>query len=204
MVSGHVRLAKAQISLRIRAVWSGPSLSANRIIRYYRMNGQTVSAWMILCACAVGSISANFAHVRMHFFAWRGLYIFQHKAVEYGNAIGIDVLTRGMVNNGGLYGRSSTYDLISTTALFPEYYEPCYGRRETKLYLRTCVTYVDSDHPAHAQKYPGRTFCSVQWFRWRQWRPWSDCVYAQSDLGLRCPYMPEPTHMSKDMFSPIY
>ena len=29
--------AKAQISLRIRAVWSGPSLPANRIIGYYRM-----------------------------------------------------------------------------------------------------------------------------------------------------------------------
>ena len=79
------------------------------------------------------------------------IYIFQHKAIEYGNDIGINVLTRGMVNNGGLYGRSSTCDLISTTALFPEYYEPCYGRRETKLYLRTWVTCVDSDHPAHAQ-----------------------------------------------------
>ena len=32
-----MRTAKAQISLRIRAVWSGPSLSANRIIGYYRM-----------------------------------------------------------------------------------------------------------------------------------------------------------------------
>ena len=32
-----MRTAKAQISLRIRAVWSGSSLSANRIIGYYRM-----------------------------------------------------------------------------------------------------------------------------------------------------------------------
>ena len=30
-VCGHMRTAKAQIRLRIRAVWSGPSLSANRI-----------------------------------------------------------------------------------------------------------------------------------------------------------------------------
>ena len=29
--------AKAQISLRIRAVWSGPSLSANKIIGYYKV-----------------------------------------------------------------------------------------------------------------------------------------------------------------------
>ena len=34
-VFGHMRTAKAQISLRIRAVWSGPSLSAYRIIGYY-------------------------------------------------------------------------------------------------------------------------------------------------------------------------
>ena len=36
-VFGHIRTAKAQISLRIRAGWSGPSLSANRIIGYYRI-----------------------------------------------------------------------------------------------------------------------------------------------------------------------
>ena len=36
-VFGHMRTVKAQISLRIRAVWSGPSLSANRIIGFYRM-----------------------------------------------------------------------------------------------------------------------------------------------------------------------
>ena len=36
-VFGHVRTAKAQISLRISAVWSGPSLSANWIIGYYTM-----------------------------------------------------------------------------------------------------------------------------------------------------------------------
>ena len=36
-VYGQVRTAKAQISLHIHAVWSGPSLSANRIIGYYRM-----------------------------------------------------------------------------------------------------------------------------------------------------------------------
>ena len=32
-----MRTAKAQISLRIRAVWSRPSVSANRIIGYYKM-----------------------------------------------------------------------------------------------------------------------------------------------------------------------
>ena len=34
---GHMRTAKAQISLRIRAVWSWPSLSLTRINGYYKM-----------------------------------------------------------------------------------------------------------------------------------------------------------------------
>ena len=33
-VSGHMRTAKAQISLRIRAGWSGPSLHVYRIIEF--------------------------------------------------------------------------------------------------------------------------------------------------------------------------
>ena len=37
MPSAHARTAKAQIRLRIRAVWSGPSLSAARIIGDNRM-----------------------------------------------------------------------------------------------------------------------------------------------------------------------
>ena len=36
-VSRHMRTSKVQIRLRVRAVWSGPSLSANRIIGYCRM-----------------------------------------------------------------------------------------------------------------------------------------------------------------------
>ena len=37
MLSGHARIAKAQIRLRVCAVWSEPSLSANIIIGYNRM-----------------------------------------------------------------------------------------------------------------------------------------------------------------------
>ena len=48
----HTRIAKAQIKLRIRAAWSGPSLSANRNIGYYRMFQWKVTARMRLCACA--------------------------------------------------------------------------------------------------------------------------------------------------------
>ena len=46
----YMRTAKAQISLRIRAVWSGPSLSANRIIGYYKikyMNGEQRPGWYL-------------------------------------------------------------------------------------------------------------------------------------------------------------
>ena len=50
-ILGHMPTAKVQLSLRICAVWSGPSLSANRIIGHYRMNQWTANARMRLCAC---------------------------------------------------------------------------------------------------------------------------------------------------------
>ena len=71
-VFGHMRTAKAQISLRIRAVWSGPSLSANRIIEYYRMYQWTAKTRIRPCARAEWCYSAQFAHARRHLFAWRG------------------------------------------------------------------------------------------------------------------------------------
>ena len=66
----HMRTAKAQIRLRICAVWSGPSVSANRIIGYYRMYEWRAKARMIFCACTGWSEFARFAHVRRHSFAW--------------------------------------------------------------------------------------------------------------------------------------
>ena len=81
-VFGHMRAAKAQISLRIRAVWSGPSLSANKIIGYYRMYEWRAKARMILCACKRWSKSANFEHVRRHVFAWGGPYDTQRKKMD--------------------------------------------------------------------------------------------------------------------------
>ena len=44
-IFGHMRTAKAQISLRFRAVWSGPSLSGNRITGYYEMDGVQRPGW---------------------------------------------------------------------------------------------------------------------------------------------------------------
>ena len=51
-LSVQMRTEKAQISLSIRAVWSGPSLSANRIIGHYRMYKWRANTQMRLCACA--------------------------------------------------------------------------------------------------------------------------------------------------------
>ena len=47
-----MRTAKAQIRLRGRAVWSGHSLSADRIIWHHRMYQWRANARMKLCACA--------------------------------------------------------------------------------------------------------------------------------------------------------
>ena len=63
----HIRIAKAQISLRIYAGWSGPSLSADRIIGYYRMYESRANVGFVRCACAGWAESAYFAHARRHF-----------------------------------------------------------------------------------------------------------------------------------------
>ena len=73
-VFGHMLTEKAQISLCIHAVWSGPSLSAARIIEYYRMYQWRAKSWIRPCAWASWCESAHFAHTQRHFFAWRGQY----------------------------------------------------------------------------------------------------------------------------------
>ena len=59
----HMRTAKAQISLRIRAVRSGPSLSAIRIIGYYIMFKCRAIARMKLCACAGCCVHPHILHM---------------------------------------------------------------------------------------------------------------------------------------------
>ena len=65
----HMRTVKAQISLRIRAVWSGPSLSAYRIIGHYRMYQWRANIRMRL---RMRGMNVHFTHARRHIFAWRG------------------------------------------------------------------------------------------------------------------------------------
>ena len=69
----HVRTVNALIRLHICAVWSGHSLSTNRIFGHYRMYEWRAKAQMILCACAGWSKSVHFMHVQGRFFASRGL-----------------------------------------------------------------------------------------------------------------------------------
>ena len=64
----HMQTAKAQISMCIRAVWSGPWLPADRIIGHYRIYQWKANAQMRFCACPGWCVSSHFAHARRHFF----------------------------------------------------------------------------------------------------------------------------------------
>ena len=64
----HMWTVKAQIRLRIRAVWSGPSLSTNTIIGYYKMYELRAENQMILWTCAEWSETVYFVYVWRHFF----------------------------------------------------------------------------------------------------------------------------------------
>ena len=64
-----MRTAKVQISLHIRAGWSGPLLSDSGIIGYNRMY-----KWE-----QMHGYFARFAHV--HFFTWRGPYDLRHRYI---------------------------------------------------------------------------------------------------------------------------
>ena len=70
----QVWTAKAQISLHIRAVWSGPSLSANRIIGYYRMYQSRGKTQKILWACAGWIWICAFVCDWRQFFTWNSPY----------------------------------------------------------------------------------------------------------------------------------
>ena len=79
-VFGHVWIEKAQIRLRgtacrlIRSVWSGPPLSANRIIwnrRIYEIEQRP--GWYFGHA-QDESECVRLAHARGHIFAWRTIY----------------------------------------------------------------------------------------------------------------------------------
>ena len=62
----HMWTVKAQIRLRICAVWSGPSLSTNTIIGYYKMY-ELRAKNKILWTCAEWSETVYFVHIWRHF-----------------------------------------------------------------------------------------------------------------------------------------
>ena len=77
-VLGHMRTVKVQISLHIYIVWSEPTLSANRIIRHYKMYQETVNARMRLCAF-VGWIFQQAHNVKMTSYQRRCDVITSHR-----------------------------------------------------------------------------------------------------------------------------
>ena len=75
-VFGYMRTTKAQISLRIRVVWSGHSVSANRSIEYYRMYQWRANVRMRICACVEWIRICAFCSKTRFFFARPILYAF--------------------------------------------------------------------------------------------------------------------------------
>ena len=67
VLSGHMQTAKVHI---IFIVWSGPSLTTNRIIGYYKMYERRSITQVILCICAGWSESVQFGHVWRHIWTW--------------------------------------------------------------------------------------------------------------------------------------
>ena len=63
-----------QMSLRMCAVWQGHSLSANRIIEYYRIYEWRAKVWMIFCTYVGWSESVGAIRFRWnvnHYFHWK-------------------------------------------------------------------------------------------------------------------------------------
>ena len=66
----HMRTTKAQISLRIRAVWSAPLLfAAYNISRFYSRNFKTLASF---CGCAGRFVSGLVRNSRRHVLSCRG------------------------------------------------------------------------------------------------------------------------------------
>ena len=70
-VFGHMWTANCLISMRIRVVWSGPLLSANRIIWYYKMFQWRENVWTRFCVWAEWCAFSHFEHDLRYTFAWR-------------------------------------------------------------------------------------------------------------------------------------
>ena len=69
----HMRTAKAQISLCICAVWSGPSQSAYRIIERHRMYQWRANVRMRLCMRGI-NLNLRLLRIIEDLFAWPGPY----------------------------------------------------------------------------------------------------------------------------------
>ena len=66
-IMGNIRGQQRPRSAYASAVWSGPSLSTNRIVGYYRICERRAKAQIVLCTSAGWFESVHFAHTRRHF-----------------------------------------------------------------------------------------------------------------------------------------
>ena len=79
----HMQTTKAQISLRIRAVWSAPCCSLLReynISRFYSQNFKTLASF---CGCAGRFVSGLVGNSRRHIFSCRGSCMYSLNKVFY-------------------------------------------------------------------------------------------------------------------------
>ena len=161
-------------------------------------------ARMIICACAWWSESAHIAHVRRHFYAWRGSYNVQRDKrplMSYANStvpktslcIASPKIT---ITTDSLRGHRRHWSTLRMRWLIGSFVNIIWTASSEKV-------------PSSMLKMRGFNSCECRPGLWSpfihsvvtedsaggQWRPWSDCAYAQSDLGLRCPHLPEDTFL---------
>ena len=165
----HMATAKVQISLCILTVWSGPSLSGNKIIGYYRMY-----VWLAVPDDTLGM--RRLIWICLFWICSKALFRLTWPISEY-----MYHLLQLRVNR--------LSDLCSNATRW-------WGPLLVKKCLWTCVKFADSQHSAHAQSHPSICSplinCIVSYESiCKQQRPWSDYTDAQTYLGLCHQYIPE-------------
>ena len=155
-VFGHMRTAKVKISLRIRAVWSGPSMSTNSIIGYYMIFQWRANAMVKLCTWAGSCKSAHFAYVQRHFIPWRGhiLTVLFEDAVHHS----AKWITAGGV--GGDILAASSEKVPSSMRKMRRFRSSCACTKYYPGHCSTSIRYVESNDSV-----------SAQWMRYRMVRP---------------------------------
>ena len=170
--------AKAQISLHIRAVWSGPSLSAKRLTGHYRMYQWSTNAQMRVEHAWEESESVQFVRARRHIFAWGGpdlrgleepgnVYNIFYKGDNFCEFLFTFLCTKPLLKKGVHSKRKE-----SPPTLHPWLSKFCPGK--ILIWLRECAGWSESLLGAHVRKY-------LFWCR-------SLCIYLRRCVAAECEY----------------